>query len=53
MTDLTEQWKKGELPEGEKYIQLRDIAVSFRGLSSAYTRPLGRRSNNSGNSVKM
>lgn len=29
------------------------IAVSFRGLSSAYTRPLGRRSNNSGNSVKM
>ena len=24
MTDLTDKWKKGELPEGEKYIQLRD-----------------------------
>ena len=24
MTNLTEQWKNGELPEGEKYIQLRD-----------------------------
>lgn len=24
---LTEQWKKGELPEGEKYIQLRDNRI--------------------------
>lgn len=24
---LTEKWKKGELPEGEKYIQLRDNRV--------------------------
>ena len=27
MTDLTEQWKKGELSEGEKYIQLRDNRI--------------------------
>ena len=27
MTDLTEQWKRGELPEGEKYIQLMDDRI--------------------------
>ena len=27
MTDLTEQWKKGKLPEGEKYIELRDNRI--------------------------
>ena len=27
MTDLTEQWKNGELTEGEKYIQLRDNRI--------------------------
>lgn len=35
MTDLTEQWKKGELPEGEKYIQLRDnriFTAYFNGI---------------------